>query len=73
LAGAFGISGVRVVSACPSGGDLRVICFGLWAAIEPGELKTDVRTTPFEDWLRSRDWRKVLDRGNVEMKSVEGK
>ena len=46
---------------------------GVEGAIEPGHLKTDVRTTPFEDWLRSRDWKKVLDRGNVEMKSVEGK
>jgi hypothetical protein len=46
---------------------------GVEGVIEPGQLKTDVRTTLFEDWLRSRDWRKVLDRGNVEMKSVEGK
>jgi len=46
---------------------------GVEGAIEPGQLKTDVRTTSFEDWLRSRDWKKVLDRGNVEMKSVEGK
>jgi hypothetical protein len=42
-------------------------------AIEPGELKTDVRTALFEDWLRSRNWRKVLDRGNAETKIVEGK
>jgi hypothetical protein len=50
---------------------------GTWGggegAIEPGQLKTDLGTTPFEDWLRSRDWKKVLDRGNVGMKNVEGK
>jgi hypothetical protein len=46
---------------------------GVEGAIEPRQLKMDVRTTPFEDWLKNRDWRKVLDRGNVEMKSVEGK
>lgn len=46
---------------------------GVEGAIEPGQLKTDLRTTPFEDWLRSRDWKKVLDRGNVGMKNVEGK
>jgi hypothetical protein len=28
---------------------------GVEGAIEPGQLKTDLRTTPFEDWLRSRD------------------
>ena len=46
---------------------------GVEGTIEPGELKMDVRTAPFEDWLRSRDWRKVLDWGNVEMKIAEGK
>jgi hypothetical protein len=32
---------------------------GVEGAIEPGQLKADVRTTPFEDWPRSRDWRKA--------------
>lgn len=46
---------------------------GVERVIEPPQLKAKVRTRPFEEWLRSRDWKEVLEQGSVEMKNVEGK
>jgi hypothetical protein len=34
---------------------------GIEGAIEPAQLKAKVRTRSFEEWLRSRDWKEVLD------------
>ena len=46
---------------------------GVEGAIEPWQLKTQVRTRSFEEWLRTRDWKDVLDQGKAALKSVEGK
>ncbi|KIW11194.1 hypothetical protein PV08_10494 [Exophiala spinifera] len=41
--------------------------------IEPPHLKAKVKTKSFEDWVKSRDWKEILDQGKRALKTVEGK
>jgi len=46
---------------------------GVESPIEPAQLKRRPRTKPFDEWLKERDWKEILDGGKVELKGVEGK
>ncbi|KAE8143497.1 hypothetical protein BDV38DRAFT_292088 [Aspergillus pseudotamarii] len=45
---------------------------GIEGVIHPSQLRTPVRTEPFEEWLQKRNWEEVLQTGSEELNSVAG-